>query len=457
MPREKIVITGVGVVSSIGIGAKEFFSGLLKCQSGVRSLSERTDGDATPSANDLIDGVWVGAPIVYFEPKQFVRPRKALKVMSREIQLAFSSAQLAIESGGLSEFMPASADGPIDPARLGAIYGSEMLFFPPSEMAETIRRSLDDNGGVSLQKFGETVKREVMPLWMLKYLPNMPGCQIGISLNSLGPNNSLVLGDVSGPAAVLEANSYLRRGVADAMLVGATGTKISAGRMIYRHDLALPQLSKHAIADASRPYDPDSAGVVGGEGAASLLLESEDRAKERGAECFAELLAVASRFFPSDAIKSGHRSVPSEKTADRGARKAIGLAIEAVLSSANANASGIGLVVSHAMGDPEIDRAEHLALQDHGIDAPVVAISASIGHTGAASGMLEIATGVLAIQSQTVPPTRNAKVAQTPSEAGEPLAAVRLREKAASLGGALVLCVTHTTEGSATATLLGPA
>lgn len=456
MPREKIVITGVGVVSSIGIGAKDFFSGLLDRRSGVRSLLERTDGDATPSESDLIDGVWVGAPVVDFEPKQFVRPRKALKVMSREIQLAFSSAQLAIESAGLAEFMPASPGGPIAPERLGAVYGSEMLFFPPGEMAESIRRSLDGNDGVSLQKFGETFKREVMPLWMLKYLPNMPGCQIGISVNSLGPNNSLVLGDVSGPAAVLEADSCLRRGVADAMIVGATGTKISAGRMIYRHDLALPKVDEGDVADTSRPYDPTSQGVVGGEGAASVVMENHECARERGAEICAELLAVASRFFPSDAIKSGRRCVPPEGTCDRGARKAIGLAVEAVLSSANVSAEDVGLVVSHAMGDPEIDSAELQALSDKGIDAPVVAIAASIGHTGAASGMLEIATGVLAVQSKTAPPTRSILGGKR-LVAGESIGGVRLCEKAEPLQAPLVLCVAHTTEGSATATLLGPA
>lgn len=439
LSHENVVITGVGVVSAIGMSAEDFFQGLLDRRSGVCSLANRTDGDARPpvsESDDEIDGVWIGAPITEFDAKQFVRPRKALKVMCREIAMAFASAQLAIDHAGLRESIPAADDGVVQPSRLGTVYGGEMFFSPPSELVDTARKCLDDSGTVTTREFGNAAKREVTPLWMLKYLPNMPACQVGIAVNSQGPNNTLVLGDVSGPASLLEAQSYLQRGIADTMLVGATGTKISATRLIYRQNLAFASVGQDDVSDASRPHDPDSVGVVGGEGAASLVVETATSAAGRGAKVYAKLLSIASRFAATDSM---------DATKERGARQAITLAVEAVLSDAGVSAAEIGLVVSHAMGDHAVDLAERKAIIGSGITAPTVAVSGALGHCGAASGMLGIAAGVLALESDTVPPTRcmrpspDANLCQRPQELHSPF----------------VLCVAHTTEGCATAVLLG--
>lgn len=445
MPRENVVITGVGVVSAIGIGQADFFQALLQGRSGIRSLADRTDGDATPGPSDPIDGVWIGAPIVDFEPKLYVKPRKALKVMCREIQTAFASAHLAFEHAGLSDSIPATADGLIPPDRLGAVFGSEIFFNPPQELAESIRGCLDEQGNLHPGRFGEAARREVMPLWMLKYLPNMPACQIGISINSHGPNNSLVLGDVSGPAALLEAESYLRRGIADVVLVGATGTRIGTTRMLYHRDSPIPTRGGLAIEDMSRPHDPNAMGVVGGEGAASLVVESADYAKQRGAKVLATVLATASRFCATDAIRSGYRQGEIDPPHSRQAAEAISLAIRAVLDKSSIRAEDIGMVVSHAIGDRQVDRGESTALAEIGIRCPSVAVSAALGHTGAASGMIELAVGVSALANQTVPPTRHRNVDLK----------VRLLETHQPLESPNVLCVSHTTDGNALAVLLG--
>ncbi|KAA5545261.1 3-oxoacyl-ACP synthase [Roseiconus nitratireducens] len=446
MPREDdVVITGVGIVSSIGIGPEAYFQGLLEGRSGVRSLGDRTDGDASPAEGEPIDGLWIGAPVVDFEPKQYVRPRKALKVMCREIQMGFASAHLAIEHAGLSDSIPASDDGGLRPERLGTVYGGEIYFSPPHELTETIKQCMDDNGNVVTGRLGDAARREIMPLWMLKYLPNMPACQVGISINARGPNNSLVLGDVSGPAALLEAESYLQRGLADAVLVGATGTRISATRLNYRHDAPIPHLSDGKIEDASRPHDPQSSGVVGGEGAVSVVAETLSNAEQRGATVLAKVLATASRFVPTDAMRTGQRSAEIDPTPDRRATRAIQAAIESVLQRSNVAPESIGLVVSHAVGDRQVDSGEAQAVQAAGIDCPVVAVAASLGHLGAASGMAEIATGVLALAHQTVPPTRFQQVSE----------GVRLCQQPQPLESPYVLCLSHTTEGSAMAVLLG--
>ncbi|MCO8124290.1 3-oxoacyl-ACP synthase [Stieleria sp. TO1_6] len=445
MPRENAVITGVGIVSAVGIGQAEFFDALLDQRSGIRSLAERTDGDAVPADGEAIDGVWIGAPVVDFEPKQHVRPRKALKVMCREIQLGFASAYLAVDHAGLSDSIPATDQGAISPQRMGAVYGSEIFFNPPDELAASIRRCIDDHGVVQPGRFGDAARKEVMPLWMLKYLPNMPACQVGISINAQGPNNSLVLGDVSGAAALHEAKSYLERGLADVMLAGATGTRIAATRLAYRGDLAVPARDGRSLEDVSRPHDPQATGVVGGEGAVSLVLETAAHAKQRGARPLAGLLASASRFSASPAMRADQRSAEPDSPHSRGSAAAIALAIQAVLAEAELQAGQIGLVISHAMGDRQIDAAEADAVADCGIDCPAVAVTSLLGHAGAASGMIGLATGVLAIVNETIPPTRHDVV--NPK--------VKFNATAQRLTSPYVLCLSHTAEGSAMAVLLG--
>ena len=442
MPREPVVITGLGVVSSIGIGAAEYFQGLLDRRSGVRSLSERSDGDAVPRSNDPIDGVWIGAPIVDFQPKAFVKPRKALKVMCREIQTAFASARLACDHAGLSDSIPATADGLIPPERLAAVYGSEIFFNPPEELATSVAACIDEDGSRHPGRFGQAARREIMPLWMLKYLPNMPACQVGISLNSQGPNNSLVLGDVSGPSALIEAESYLQRGLADVAVAGATGTRIGTTRMIYHGEFSVAHRHDRPIEDTSQPHNDQVNGVVGGEGAASLVLETSRHAANRNAQVFAELLATASRFVPTIRMKS---EIGSDQPFDQvDAMKSTSAAIAAVLDEASISADEVALVVSHAMGQREVDRAERAMLQNLGFRCPQVAPAASIGHTGAASGMIEISTAAMALSLGQAPPTRNASAADHP----------QLLVKAQPLEGSHALCVAHTGRGASTAVLL---
>ena len=437
MPHQDVLITGVGVVSAIGIGQQEYFEALLRGESGIRSLADRVDGDLAPAQGDQDPG-WVGAPILNFEPKQHVKPRKALKVMSREVQMGFAAAHLALEHARLSEHIPASDDGPVKPERLGTVYGGEIYFSPPRELIDAIRASVDAQGDFAAGQFGTAARQEVMPLWMLKYLPNMPACQVGISINSRGPNNSLLVGDVSGPASMIEGISYLSRDLADVVVVGATGTRIAGARLSYRQDFPVPD-SSDPPSNWSRPHDSTAPGVVGGEGSAAVVIESESFAQQRGAPVLARVIASSSRFVPSDAMRTDRRSADIDPLHSRGAREAIELAIDEVLDSTATPPDQIGLVVSHAVGDRSLDLAEAEAIEACGIHCPSTAIAASFGHTGAASGMLELATGALAIASGSIPPTRN-----------RPTSSKRI-------AAPLVLCLSHTTNGNAIAVLLGRA
>ncbi len=455
MPENRIVITGAGVASAIGLGHKDFFNALLRGDSGVRSLADRDDDGPTPPAGHENDGLWIGAPIVGFDGKQFVKPRKALKVMSREIQLAYVASMMAIEDAGLDSVFPAVADEEDSPASdngsvrfapkdVGTVFGSEMLYGPPTELAEAFQKCLDEDGKMDESLFGEAAMRSVMPLWMLKYLPNMPACHVGIAINAHGPNNTLVLGDTSGPAALDEAISCLTRGIATCMISGAAGTRINATRLNYRNDLPIAESMADA-SKASRPFDPTSKGVVGGEGAAVFVLEYLAAAIQRGAKPIAEVVSIASRFVASGGMQLPKRTCDIETAGIRGSAKAIKLAVNDALQKANLTASDIGMVVSHAMGDPIIDVQERQALESCLPKVPVVSPIRTLGHTGAASGSIEILVGVLTLKHKMVPPS----LSFADSQSTGPVVS-----KAQPLKKSHVMCLSHTSEGAAIATVL---
>jgi 3-oxoacyl-[acyl-carrier-protein] synthase II len=443
MPQSNVVITGLGVVSSIGIGGEAFFDGLVQKRSGITSLANRTDGCAVPSASDSLTGHWIGGPIVDFEPKQYVRPRKSLKVMCREIQTAFAASHLAIEQSGLSTLLPLSDTGAIKPADVGTVFGSEMFYGSPLDMEDAIKASVTEDGDFDPAMFGGAAMKKVTPLWMLKHLPNMPACHVGISINAQGPNNTLVLGDVSGMAAVIESISCLERGTAKLMIAGATGTRINTTRMNYRADLPLA-----AVADpvelSSRPHDPESQGVVGGEAAGTLVLESRENAQKREAKVLARIASYASCFIASDGMRTALRSSKLEPES-RGSAEAMKRAMATALADAGIEAAQLGLVVSHGMGDPIIDLAERTALSEVVPDTPVVATIAALGHSGAASGMVDLVAGALAIMKRQVPPT-----IQHDSSA----ATIGFCDAPEAMAQKHVLCLSHTSEGNAIAMVL---
>ena len=444
MPQSNVVITGIGVVSSIGIGGDAYFQSLLEKKSGITSLAQRVDDGPKPDERSEPAGLWIGGPILDFNPKEFVRPRKALKVMCREIQTAFAASHLAVEQAGLGPFLPADPAGDLKPSDIGTVFGTEMYYGPPSEMVDAMRSCTNDDGTVDESRFGTAVMKNVMPLWMLKYLPNMPACQVGISLNAQGPNNTLVLGDISGPAAVTESVSYLDRGLGRVMLAGSSGTRLGTTRMNYSGDVPIGD-RYHVMERSSRPFDPEARGVIGGEGAATVVLEPSQSVAARDGKPVARLVSYASRFVPSGNMTSPEPTTGFESATARGSRRSIELAIKSALDEANIQPDQIGLVISHAMGDPCMDHQESEALAAAVPNAPVTAPISAVGHTGAASGMIGLATGVLAIAHQTIPPTHMTET--TPRDVG-------LVAEAQPLGKEYVLVVSHTSHGNATALLL---
>ena len=180
----------MGWSSPIGIGKEAFWASLAPAAAASGGCS------SLPTATTCRSPF--GGQVADFDPKQYVRPRKSLKVMSRDIQLAFR--------GGRSWPAPtaASSERRIDPERLGVVFGADMMTCELEEMINAYRDCMVD-GRFDFGRWGPAAMAEMFPLWMLKYLPNMPACHVGIAQDARGPNNTMVLGEVSSLAAVAEA------------------------------------------------------------------------------------------------------------------------------------------------------------------------------------------------------------------------------------------------------------
>ena len=380
--NREVVITGVGITSPLGLGLDAFAASLAQGESAIGPL---TIVDTTHLAMPF------GAELAEFEPKQYVKPRKAMKVMSRDIQTAYAAAVMAMENAGLEK-------GSIPPERLGVVFGSDMIYSPASELEQVFRKCIDD-GVYHHERWGEAAMSNIYPLWMLKYLPNFPACHVGIVYDAQGPNNSITMGDASSLLAFSEAISCIQRGMADVMLTGGTGTRLSLVSLMMYGKQQISQ-RKDDPAHASRPFDADRDGVCYGEGSGVFVIETLESAKARGATVYAKILGCGQSYEDRRFDKPGSGD---------GYRRAIAKALEA----AELQAADIGHVNAHGESTTHGDAAEAQAIRDCLGDVPVTALKSYFGNLGAGSGAVELAASILAFESGELTPTLNY---ETPDE-----------------------------------------
>jgi 3-oxoacyl-[acyl-carrier-protein] synthase II len=415
-----IVVTGMGVVSPIGIGKEPFWASLCEGRSGIRRL---------PVFDDPSLPIPFGGAVADFDPKQYVRPRKSLKVMSRDIQLGFAAADMAAADARLRE-------GPVDPERMGVILGSEIIPCDLDELVGTYRSCIVD-GRFDFRRWGNAFPAELFPLWLLKYLPNMPACHVGIAQDARGPNNTVPLGDVSPLSAMGEAIRVLERGQADVIIAGGGGGRVHPA-MFPRPQVIGQSQGGNNPAAACRPFDALRDGMVNGEGAGALVLETRQRAQARGAHVLARVLGFAAGFEPL------HNGQPRQGTAIR-------RVILAALGAAGLRPADLGHVAAHGLSTVDDDRIEAQAIRDTLGDVPVTAPKSYFGHLGAASGALEVALSVLAFQEGLIPPTLNYEHPDPQC----PVNVVHGKPQPASRPTALIL--SHSPHGQAVALVLGGA
>jgi len=371
-----VVISGVGVVSPIGIGREAFWDSLLAGRSGVRPL--RAFDTSTSKCR-------IAAEVIDFDAKQYVRPRKALKVMSRDIQLGYVAADLAVTDSGL-------APEDVDPERKGVIFGADMIYCELESVLDAYRSCIQD-GEFEYGKWGTTALPNLYPLWMLKYLPNMPACHIGIAHDARGPNNSIVAAEASSLQALAEGMRVIQRGQADVVIAGGSSMQIHPTSYHIRSRGQFTQRNGDPAA-AVRPFDADRDGTVHGEGAAAFVLESYRHAQARGATILARLVGTASTF---------ETPVATGQCSGSAIRRGIGQ----LLATHHLSARDIDHVNAHGAATVDGDRTEAQAIREALGDVPVTAPKSYFGNLRAGGGALELAVSVLSLIEGKVPPTLN--------------------------------------------------
>jgi len=337
-----------------------------------------------PRQEVVITGVNFGGEIDGFEPKQFVRPRKSLKVMSWDIQIGFAAADMAFSDAQL---------GPeaVQPERIGVVFGADMIYCDLSELTDAYQACIVD-GEFQYDLWGKKALGEMQPLWMLKYLPNMTACHIGIARDARGPTNSITYGAVSSLLAVSEAMRVIERDRADVVIAGGSSSRIHPSIWAFRNDRLLSHRNEDPSA-ACRPFDADRDGMVAGEGAAAFVLESRRHAEARGANILATILGYASTFQP-----------PAGATA---AGDAIRGSIDQTLNAAGLSPGDVGHVNANGLSTVEHDKIEAKAIRDTLGEVPVTAPKSFFGNLGAATGAVELAASILALEHGRVPVTLN--------------------------------------------------
>jgi 3-oxoacyl-[acyl-carrier-protein] synthase II len=417
--RPDVVVTGIGVVSPIGSGCEAFWASLAAGRSGIGPITA-FDAGGLP--------VRFGGEIRDFDPKVRVKPRKSLKVMSREMQLGFAAADEALADAGI-------AAGALDPDRFGMIFGADMIYDELQETAAVFRGCRED-GQFRFDRWAQAATAELHPLWLLKRLPNMTASHAAIHHDARGPNNTLVHGEVSGLLALAEAADVIRRGQADVMLAGGTGCRLTPWTMVLDGARLLSRRNDDPAA-ASRPFDRDRDGAVLGEGAAVLVLESLDHARARGATVQARVAAVAARC----ESRPADRSQPLSGAA-------LAAAIRAALDMAGTSRTVIGHVNAHGLSTPGDDRTEAEAIHATLGDTPVTAPKSFFGHVGAGGGLVELAASLVGATHGLVPPTLN-------HDTPDSRCPVRVIREPVAAGGA-ILKVSVARTGQATAAVLVP-
>ncbi len=431
--RRRVVVTGLGLISPLGNHKSALWEALLARRSGVGPLTTVPKDQLPVSfAGEAREFHGTADDFIGLDKEQTKALRKGLKVMCRECQMGVAAAQRALIDAGL-------VPGQFDPERVGIVFGADHMVTLPEEFTEGILECLDDEGFFQFARWATEGMPKMSPLWLLKYLPNMPASHLAIYNDLRGPNNSVTLREASANVAVVEAFQTVAQGRADAMVVGATGTRLHPLRSVHVIQQEEVATGDCDPAEASRPFDRDRSGMVLGEGAGAVVLEELTRAEARGTTIYAEVLG------------GGSSSVAdTSRTAGRG--QAMKNALAATFRHTGVEPNAIGFLSAHGLSTRASDVEEAWAVNqvfaDRSRRLPVVAVKSYSGNLGAGSGMVELIAGVLALVHRRLFPVLNY---HTP----DPQCRVRVVTNGDATPGANFVNLNVTPQGQASAAMIG--
>ncbi len=368
--KERIAVTGIGLVTPLGVTVEENWQSLMQGKSGIDVIRRF-------SADEYELPTKIAAEVKNFDPSQFM-DRKDIRRYDVFLQYAVAAADMALADAGLRP-----EDLPHD--RTGILVGSGM---------GGIETFLEN--AINMHVHGH---RKISPFFVPALLANMASGYLTIRYKTRGPNYSIVSACATGAHSIGEGFHCLQRGECDVMIVGGTESAITplgvAGFVAAR---ALSRRNDEPQ-KASRPFDRDRDGFVMGEGAGVLILERESTARSRNARIYAFLEGVG---YSSDAY---HPTAPCPDGAGAA------LAMQRAIDHAGVSPADVGYINAHATATELGDKAEVTAIRRVFGDAvEQVAVSSTksmTGHLLGAAGSVEAAYTVLALYHQTLPPTIN--------------------------------------------------
>ncbi len=366
--ERKVLVTGIGIVSPLGLDVATTWDGLVNGRSGVDFITSfDTEGFDTRFA----------AEVKGFDPENYL-DRKESRRMDRFAQFAAVAAQQACSQAGLEP-------GGVDPYRVGVIIGSGI-------------------GGISTLSSQHEIlisrgPKRVSPFLIPMMLGDMASAQVSMVTGSMGANYCTVSSCSSGADALGQGWAMIRRGQEDIVLAGGSEAPLVPVAVAGFNALRALSRFNDDPSKASRPFDVQRDGFVMGEGAAVLVLESEESANQRGVKPLAEIKGYA-------ATSDAHHLTEPMATGESAAK-----AMNKALKEAGVDPSEVDYVNAHGTSTPLNDRHETMAIKVAlGEDAYRVAISSSksmTGHLLGSGGALEACICIMAMNNSLIPPTIN--------------------------------------------------
>ena len=365
----KVVVTGMGVVSPIGIGLEAYWDGLVHGRSGACGVSFF---DVAPYA------CRIAAEVRDFKPENFIEKKK-IRRMDRFTQFAMAATKLAMEDAGIDMSKE-------NPERVGVIVGSGVGGL------QTIEEEF--------QTLRERGPKRVSPFLIPKIIYNMASGEIAIQYGMGGPNYAVASACATANNAIGEAVRHIRYGDAEIMVSGGTEAAITQlGLSGFSQAGALAESYNDNPTKASRPFDKNREGFLMGEGAGVVILETEEHAKARGARIYAELAGYGAT---DDAY---HITSPSPEG------KSQARAVRLALSDAKMNPEDVDYVNAHGTSTAINDKAETVVIKtvlgERARKIPVSSTKSMTGHLLGAAGGVELIATILSMHKGMVHPTIN--------------------------------------------------
>lgn len=368
-PQRRVVVTGIGLVTPLGLNVQENWSNIVEGRSGI---TEVTNFDST----DFVSRI--AGEVKNFDPS-IVLEKKEQKKMDRFIQFSLEATRQALEDSGLD------LSDELLRARAGALIGVGIGGLPDIEKQSKILESRGPS--------------RISPFFIPAVISNMASGHITIRHGLRGPNFSVTSACASGAHSLGEAAQYIRDGHCDMMVAGGCESAITPLAMAGFGSMKALSTRNSSPEQASRPFDKDRDGFVLSEGAGSLILEDYEHASRRGATIYGE---VSGYGFSSDAYHMTNPSPGGEGAA---------LSMKLALKDAQLNPEEVGYVNAHGTSTPAGDGVETAALkavfESHSEKLWVSSTKSMIGHTLGAAGAIESIYSLLSLKYQVAPPTIN--------------------------------------------------